>query len=378
MIMDFFVKYFLMKICIFSQVLLDDHIVKTQTMRGSPFIKPFEEQIGKWEMQLLLLQEIMDEWLKVQSIWLYLEPIFGSPDIMAQMPEEGRRFTTVDKNWRDIMKAAIIDKHVLKVVEIDRILEKLKKSNELLDLIGKGLNDYLERKRQCFPRFFFLSNSELLEILSETKDPTRVQPHLNKCFEGIASLEFNKDLEVTHMCAQFKEKIPLMSKISTVNARGQVDKWLFDLEVQMMESLRHEVYVASENYNHENVETIISLVPNQALQCINYIAWTAYIEDAFRNEVELKALVELNSRFIALLSCLVLKENEPRLRRVFANLLLAQGYYSMVTSLFLDQKIFSKRDFSWLSRLRYYTTQDGHLTLHMMQSRVILYLIADI
>ena len=87
------------------QMILDDQIVKTQTMKTNSFIGPFEERTKAWETSLLMLQDTLDEWMKCQQTWMYLEPIFGSEDIMKQMPVEGAMFKKVDASWRDILKA---------------------------------------------------------------------------------------------------------------------------------------------------------------------------------------------------------------------------------------------------------------------------------
>lgn len=167
------------------QTLLDDHIMRTQAMKRSPFIVALGSKADDWENRLLLIQNIIDAWTNVQVTWMYLEPIFSSEDIMRQMPLEGRNFKAVDKVWRKIMKHTLKDTHVMAATEYPDMLEIFLKAIEDLETVQKGLNTYLEQKRLFFARFFFLSNDELLEILSETKDPMRVQPHLRKCFEGV-------------------------------------------------------------------------------------------------------------------------------------------------------------------------------------------------
>ena len=57
----------------------------------------------------------------------------------------------------------------------EKLLKKLSDSAVLLDQVQKGLNDYLETKRGVFARFYFLSNDDLLSILSESKDVMRVR-----------------------------------------------------------------------------------------------------------------------------------------------------------------------------------------------------------
>lgn len=135
------------------------------------------------------------------------------------MPEEGRKFGIVDRNWRNIMEEAIKDCHALVVTAQPNMLKKLHESNVLLEEIQKGLNDYLEKKRLYFPRFFFLSNDELLEILSETKDPLRVQPHLKKCFEGIGKLMFTEEQHVKGMISSEGEGVPFSNAIVPADAK---------------------------------------------------------------------------------------------------------------------------------------------------------------
>jgi dynein heavy chain len=130
----------------------------------------------------------------------YLESIFSAPDIQKQLPDDAALFAQIDKSWREMMRKTSENPIINQKWNIMPMMrDTLVSHNVNLDKLQKRLEDYLETKRSLFPRFYFLSNDELLEILAQTKNVQAVQRHLRKCFDNIVKLDFGNDPKVTDM-----------------------------------------------------------------------------------------------------------------------------------------------------------------------------------
>lgn len=282
---------------------------------------------------------------------------------MTQMPEEGRRFMNVAKTYRDIMRFAVNDPRVFSIIKIDKIVERLKKANDLLELIQKGLSGYLERKRLTFPRFFFLSNDELLEILAETKDPKRVQPHLKKCFEGIARITFTEDLEVTHMQSSEGEVIKLEGVINTEQARGAVEKWLVELEDLMKKSIHKQIEMALEAYLTKPRSEWVVMWPGQPAICVSCTYWTSLIHEAFvKGGNALQKYLELNNLQINDIVALVRGKLSKQIRVTLGALVVLDVHARDVLAQLVQNNVTNDKDFQWLAQLRYYWEQGRSIT----------------
>ncbi|XP_076756861.1 dynein heavy chain at 62B [Xylocopa sonorina] len=342
------------------QALLEEHIVKVQAMRGSAFVKLIEEEVKHFYFLLLRIQSTIEEWTKVQVQWMYLLPIFSSKDIVAQLPEEEILFSQVDRIFRSSMNSVAKDPRVRETAGSVGLLEIMQEANMLMEKVNDGVMNYLEKKRLFFPRFFFLSNDDMLEILSETKDPLRVQPHLRKCFEGINRLRFNEELEILSMFSEDNEEVRVQEKISTAAARGCVERWLVQVEEQMVKSIRHEILMSYLDYEVTKRVVWVRIWPGMVVLCVSQIYWSMEVQNSLMTHIPSTTETlhaKLRSQILEMVE--LVRGSLSKQNRTTLNALITLDVHAMdVVKSLIDQKIVNETDFEWLAQLRYYWEDD--------------------
>lgn len=151
-----------------------------------------------------------------------------------------------------------------------KLLEDLKKNNKTLEGVQKSLDSYLETKRGAFPRFYFLSDDELLEILAQSSKPEMVQPHLKKCFDNIYYLDFGPVNigEIYGMESAEREKVEFYG--NPPRPRGQVEEWLRQVQEAMVFTLQKSMKIGKEDFETcERKEFVLRKHPSQVITVVS-------------------------------------------------------------------------------------------------------------
>ncbi|KAJ9518810.1 hypothetical protein QJQ45_026079, partial [Haematococcus lacustris] len=397
-----------------AQLLLDDHTIKSQAMQSSPAAAPFLERIEAWVKKLASMQDIFDAWLTAQSKWMYLGPVYGSEEIAKQMPKERNEFMAADAKWRRIMVnvqqqpeilqpslhqgvpecdpdpmgvtlAAAAGLALLQATDTEHLLDDLQACNTSFNVIERSLNAYLDSKKLLFPRFFFLSNDELIEILSEAKDPLNVQPFVKKIFEAVNAFSFNADTpstvplhlpsildpvdaviallarwvclqEITSMISIEGEVIPFDKPVPTQGDSNGVERWLLQAEAQMRASLATITANAMKAYATTPREKWLLEWPGQVVLAVGQTYWTQSVLQAIRDGATygLQQLEVANTRELLEEVKLVRGELTLLERATIGSLVVVDVHARDVVAEMVADKVASAEDFSWQSRLRYY------------------------
>lgn len=255
------------------------------------------------------------------------------------------------------------------------MLELFNDCEQKLEEVQKGLNDYLETKRLYFPRFFFLSNDNLLEILSETKDPTRIQPHLKKCFEGIQSLTFDDKKRITELVSSEKEIVALQRfqddnndgkvdagelkkfMVEPAKAKGAVEVWLVELEAAMVESIRAITFASKADFSKKKFAQWLQHWPGMTVICIFNVFWTGDIAkglkdqgNSFLAEYKKKMDADMDDMIV-----LVRGEISKIVRFTLEALIVIYVHNVDTVQMLSDTGINRETDFDWLVQMRYST-----------------------
>ncbi|XP_075576162.1 dynein axonemal heavy chain 17 isoform X2 [Pelecanus crispus] len=341
---------------------LEDNQVQLQNLMTSKYLAFFLQEVSGWQQKLSTTDSVISIWFEVQRTWSHLESIFiGSEDIRSQLPEDSKHFDAIDQDFKKLMADAVKTPNVIEATNKPGLYDKLEALQKRLVLCEKALAEYLETKRLAFPRFYFISSADLLDILSNGNEPVEVSRHLPKLFDSLAKLKFRmspdkKPLKVgLGMFSRDEEYVPLDADC---DLSGQVEVWLNRVLASMRSTLRHLIPEAMVTYEEKPREQWVFDYPAQVALTCTQIWWTTEVgiafsrlEEGYENamrDYNKKQITQLN----ALISLLIGNLTAGDRMKIMTICTIDVHARDVVAKLILA-KVESAQAFSWQSQLRH-------------------------
>ncbi|KAJ8610930.1 hypothetical protein MRB53_038234 [Persea americana] len=301
--------------------LCSDHMGSLQAMRLSPFYKEFEEQASAWEERLKRVHVLFDTWIDAQRQWTYLEGIFnGNAEIKHMLPVESQRFQTINNEFFAIMKKVQRSPIVMDVLNIQGVQQSLERLVDLLQKIQKALGEYLERERAAFPRFYFVGDEDLLEIIGNSNEPSKIARHLSKMFGGVAGLLVNDDDYIVAVTSSQGEIVTLSDPVS-LRTNPKVNDWLSKLDIAVKATLARLLVHARDTITEaltaapadmDKLDRFAESYPAQIVVLAIQVWWTEAVTRVLQDDNgDFSALLQLHVDILTHLTDRLVQELEP-------------------------------------------------------------------
>ncbi|OQR88006.1 dynein heavy chain [Achlya hypogyna] len=163
--------------------LLETNQIDVQAMTSSPYQSEFESRVTDMHQGLASVNEVVVILGDIQRSWSYLEPLFiQSEEVKNQLPALTADFEDIDVEVRRILREAWVTKNVKMACTAPGLFKLLESIVEKLELCKHRLKEFLDGRRRQFPRFYFMSEADLLDILSNGSNPAKIMPHASKIY----------------------------------------------------------------------------------------------------------------------------------------------------------------------------------------------------
>ncbi|XP_057392157.1 dynein axonemal heavy chain 9 [Balaenoptera acutorostrata] len=341
---------------------LEDNQVQLQNLMMSRYIAFFLEEVSGWQKKLSTADAVISLWFDVQRTWSHLESIFiGSEDIRAQLPQDSKRFEGIDTDFKELAYDAQKTPNVVEATNKSGLYEKLEDIQSRLYLCEKALAEYLDTKRLAFPRFYFLSSSDLLDILSNSTDPQQVQRHLSKLFDNMAKMQFQLDASekpTKISLGMYSKEEEYVAFSEPCDCSGQVEIWLNHVLAHMKATVRHEMTEGITAYEEKPREQWLFDYPAQVALTCTQIWWTTEVGMAFARLEEgyENAMKDYYKKQVAQLKTLItmlIGQLSSGDRQKVMTICTIDVHARDVVAKMIAQKVDNAQAFLWLSQLRH-------------------------